>query len=110
MSFYFDGHWSASHLFRNLSDSEQVRLEALRSIARQDAEVAVPALEKIIREDPSPALRYKAVHYLGRYLDEEGVLSLLEDVIKNDSNIDVRKKAIYVLSKSKDPRAVDILE
>jgi HEAT repeat protein len=47
---------------------------------------------------------------LGRFLEDERVVPILGDIIKDDSNLTVRKKAIYLLGKSKDPRAVDILE
>jgi len=102
----FDGH----KLFKNLSDEEEIRLQALRSVARQDINQAVPALEKIAREDPSPALRYEAVRQLGRFFEDQRVVPILGEVVKNDNSLTVRKKAIQLLGKSKDPRAVEILE
>lgn len=102
----FDGH----KLFRNLSDEEEIRLQALRSVVRQDIDQAVPALEKIAREDPSPALRYEAVRQLGRFFEDQRVVPILGEVVKNDNSLTVRKKAIQLLGKSRDPRAVEILE
>ncbi len=99
-----------SRLFRELSDDEEIRLQALRSVARDGANTAIPALEKTLQNDPSPALRYQAVRYLARYLDDERTAPLLGNVIENDKNVEVRKKAIKILGKSEDPRAVEILE
>lgn len=104
------GNDGASRLFDDLSEDEELRLQALRSVARQSADVAIPALEKALRKDKSPAVRYQALRYLSRFLDEDDrIVPLLGEVIRHDENISVRKKAIRTLGKSKDPRAVEIL-
>jgi hypothetical protein len=109
-NFDFDEVAGTSHLFGELSEDEEIRLQALRSIARQEAATAIPALEKTLRNDPSPALRYQAVRYLYRFIDDERTVPLLAEVIANDKNVTVRKSAIRLLGKSNDPRAVEILE
>lgn len=104
--------------FDDLSEDEALRLQALRSLVRaegvpegKEAATIVPALEKILQEDPSPAVRYQAVQYLARFLNQdERVVPLLGRVIREDSNLRVRKKAIRILGQSKDPRAVEILQ
>lgn len=106
----FDWDVESLKLFRDLSDEEQLRLQALRSLARRDADQAIPALEKTLREDASAALRYEAVRQLGGFLEDSRVVPLLGKAAKNDKNLAVRKKAVRLLSKSKDPRAVEILE
>ncbi len=104
------GNDGASRLFDDLSEDEELRLQALRSFARQPADVAIPALEKSLRNDKSPAVRYRAVSYLRKFLDEDDrIVPLLSEVIRRDENIKVRKKAIRILGESKDPRAVEIL-
>lgn len=108
ISFYFDTQ--SSKLFKDLSEEEELRLQALRSVARQDVDKALPALEKTAKEDASPALRYEAVRQLGRFFEDPRVVPILGEVIKNDSSLEVRKKAIQLLGRSKDPRAVEILE
>lgn len=110
MDFTFSHDFEGHKLFKNLSDEEQIRLQALRSVARQDIGQAIPALEKIALEDPSPALRYEAVRQLGRFFEDQRVVPILGEVVKNDNSLTVRKKAIQLLGKSKDPRAVEILE
>ena len=106
----YDFRSGAHRLYRDLSDEEHIRLQAVRSVARQDIDKAIPALEKIAKEDSSPAVRYEAVRKLGRFLDDERVVPVLGNIVKNDRNLTVRKKAIHLLGKSKDPRAVEILE
>ena len=104
------GNDGASRLFDDLSEDEELRLQALRSVARQPADVAIPALEKSLRNDKSPAVRYRAVSYLRKFLDEDDrIVPLLSEVIRRDENIKVRKKAIRILGESKDPRTVEIL-
>ncbi len=100
----------ALKLFRDLNEEEQLRLRALRSLARRDADQAIPALEKTLREDASPALRYEAVRQLGRFLEDPRVAPLLGETAKSDPNLAVRKKAVRLLGKSKDPRVVEILQ
>ena len=108
--YYEDGDWDHSNLFEDLSDEEQLKIAALRSISRQYPNKAIPAIEEVIKEDPNPALRYEAVRHLRRFLDDKRVVPILGKVAKNDKNVDVRKKAIYLLGKSGDKRAVKILE
>ena len=108
--YYEDGDWDHSHLFEDLSEQEQLKIAALRSISRQDRDKAIPALEKVIKEESNPALRYEAVRHLRRFLDDKRVVPILGKVAKDDKNVDVRKKAIYLLGKSGDKRAVKILE
>ncbi len=108
--YYEDGDWDHSDLFEDLSEGDQLKIAALRSISRQDADKAIPAMEKVIKEESNPALRYEAVRHLRRFLDDKRVVPLLGKVAKNDKNVDVRKKAILLLGKSGDKRAVKILE
>ena len=103
-------HWDNTALFENLSEDEEIKVSAIRSMGRQDAEKAVPALIKIIEKDSNPAYRYEAVQRLRRFVDKKGVLETLANVAKNDKNVDVRKKAIYVLGKSENPKAVEVLK
>ncbi|MCB0307467.1 MAG: HEAT repeat domain-containing protein, partial [Calditrichaeota bacterium] len=101
----------APGMFKNLTEQEELRLEALRSVVRKGSDrEALAALEKVLKGDDSPALRYEAVRQLEHFTDEEAAIKLLGDAAKNDSHVKVRKKAIQVLGRSGDPRAVEILE
>jgi len=108
--YYEDGDWDHSHLFEDLSEQEQLKIAALQSISRQDADKAIPALEKVIKEESNPALRYEAVRQLRRFLDDKRVVPILGEVAQYDKNVDVRKRAILLLGKSGDKRAVKILK
>ncbi|MCB9086728.1 MAG: HEAT repeat domain-containing protein [Calditrichae bacterium] len=113
MNFNFNRHWDyhAPGMFKNLTEQEELRLEALRSVVRKGSDrEALAALEKVLKGDDSPALRYEAVRQLEHFTDEEAAIKLLGDAAKNDSHVKVRKKAIQVLGRSGDPRAVEILE
>jgi len=99
-----------SDLFEDLSEDEQLRVSALRSLGRQNTNKAIPAIEKFLKEEANPALRYEAVRQLRNFFDDERVVPILGKVAKTDKNIDVRKKAIRLLGKSNDKRAVKILE
>ena len=107
--YYEDGDWDHSDLFEDLSEKDQLKVAAIRSLSHQNADKAIPAIQKVLDEETNPALRYEAVRHLRRFLDDKRVVPILGKVAKNDNNIDVRKKAIYLLGKSGDPRAVKIL-
>jgi len=100
----------ASNPFGDLDEEDRLRLEALRAIANRSTGDAVPRLQRVLREERSPALRYEAVRLLGRFGSDKRVVPILGEVARKDKNIEVRKEAIYLLGKSGDPRAVSILE
>ncbi len=106
---YQDGH---SRFYRDLSEKEEMRLQALRSMIRRsnDETAALDALEDVIRNDKSTAMRYEAVRMLRYYLDNDRTLDILGRAAGKDYHIGVRKKALQLLGKSGDPRAVDIIE
>ena len=108
--YYEDGDWDHDDLFEDLNEKDQLKVAAIRSLSHQNADKAIPAIQKVLDEETNPALRYEAVRNLRRFLDDKRVVPILGKVAKNDNNIDVRKKAIYLLGKSGDPRAVKILE
>ena len=106
---HFD-QWDHSDLFENLSEDEEIKLSAIRSMGKQESEKAIPALKKVLNKGSTPAFRYEAVRQLRKFLDEDGVLETLAKVAQSDKNVEVRKKAIYVLGRCKDPKAVEILK
>lgn len=106
----FDCDVEAHHVFQNLGDEEQVRLQALRSLACRGADQAIEAYRQTQRPKSSPAMRYEAVRLLGHFLDDERVLTYVADAAKSDKNLQVRKKAIALLGKSRDPRSAKALQ
>ena len=96
-------------IINDLSEDEEIKITAICSLGRQEAERAVPVLIKIIEAETNPALRYEAVRQLRKFSDENAVLETLAKTAQKDGNVEVRKQAIYVLGKSKNPKAAEIL-
>lgn len=101
---------AAHKVFHDLSDEEQVRLQALRSLACRGADQAIAAYQQVQKQKASPAMRYEAVRQLGNFLEDGRVLTFIGDAARADRNIEVRKKAIALLGKSRDPQSTKILE
>lgn len=104
------GEWGYSDRFNNLTDEEELRVQALRSVARKDDGETIAMIEKVLKQDESAAVRYHAVRLLRQNLDNDKVIDLLGETARNDSNTDVKKTAIRLLGKSGSPRAVEILQ
>lgn len=103
-------HEGADNLFSSLTEDEEIRIQALRALSRQSTDDRFQAIDKVLQQDPSPAVRYTAVQGLAHDLDQERVVVLLGKVARDDSHLQVRKRAIRLLGKSSHPRAVEILE
>lgn len=101
---------AAHQVFHDLSEEEQVRLQALRTLACKGPDQAITAYQQVQKQKARPAFRYEAIRQLGHYLEDGRVLPLIADAAKTDKNIEVRKKAIALLGKSRDPRSTKILE
>ncbi len=108
--FEFEYHGASTSMYRDLSDNEQLKISALRSMKRKPAEEVLPVVEKIFRDSKSPAVRYEAINLLRYHLDAEKTIELLGQVAKSDKNVYVRKKAVRILGRSRDTQAVKILE
>lgn len=108
--FEFEYHGESTSMYRDLSDNEQLKISALRSMKRKSADEVLPVVEKILKEEKSEALRYESVNLLKYHLDSEKAIKLLGQVAKSDNNVEVRKRAVRILGRSKDTNAVKILE
>ncbi|MFQ5631841.1 MAG: HEAT repeat domain-containing protein [bacterium] len=106
---HWNGEWQHSR-FRDLSDEEELRVQALRSVAREDDDEAMAMIEKVLQQDESAAVRYQAVRLLRRHLKKDKTIDLLGATARNDKNAEVKKAAIRLLGKSGSPRAVEILQ
>ncbi|WP_058367142.1 redoxin domain-containing protein [Haloparvum sedimenti] len=73
-------------------DDVQVRTVAATALGVLRADGAVPALERVVREDPDPLARSAATVALGR-IGAEGALDLLRDRAASDGSKDVRHQA-----------------
>jgi|GEM_PF-6167844 len=107
----FSSGGDMKRLFPGITDDEILKIQAMRSLTRQSTETAVPTLSKIAKKGKSAAQRYMAVTLLSRYLKKDrSIVPLLGEVALNDENVNVRKRAVVTLGKSKDSRAISILE
>ena len=79
----------------NVQD-EDLKLYALQALGNQDAERAVPMLEKIIRGDSSARLKERAMFVLAQMSDPRA-RKLLAEAAKDDARPEVQGKAIQYL-------------
>ncbi|MBN2091185.1 HEAT repeat domain-containing protein, partial [candidate division KSB1 bacterium] len=63
--------WHDNGLFDDLTEKEEIKISAIRSMGKQQAEKAIPALNKILENESSPVLRYEAVRQLRKFVDDE---------------------------------------
>jgi HEAT repeat protein len=99
-----------SYLVESLSDdSDNVRLEAVRTLAKVDGSSAIDPLILVARKDRDPYIRYEAVRLLRRIgVGYPQVLELALTVLK-DSHQDVRSQAARLLGNFHDDRSIEPL-
>ncbi|KAA3609301.1 MAG: hypothetical protein DWQ05_22680 [Calditrichaeota bacterium] len=100
----------ARKLFSDLSDDEEIKIQAIRALDKNNATATLPVLQKLFDREASPAIRYAATRKLHYFLKNEKSIDLLGDRARNDPNIQVRKAAISILGKSDKKKAKAILE
>lgn len=98
------------HLIQSLSDdSDNVRLEAIRALARVAGPNAIDPLIQVARKDRESYIRFEAVRLLRRIgVGYPRVLDLAFLALK-DSNRDVRSQAARLLGNFQDERSVEPL-
>ncbi|MBN2009343.1 HEAT repeat domain-containing protein [candidate division KSB1 bacterium] len=105
----FHYHIGGVQKFRDLNDDERTRVQAIRCLGKMEADQAIPAITKIMKNDDNPAFRYEAVRQLRYFLERADVVSLLVDTAKNDTNVHVRKMAVDLLGKADSDQARNAL-
>lgn len=98
------------NLIQSLSDdSDNVRLEAIRALAKVNGPDAIDPLIKVARKDRDPYIRFEAVRLLRRIgVGYHRVLNLAISALK-DSYRDVRSQAARLLGNFQDERSVEPL-
>jgi len=96
--------------YSNLTEDEQLKIAALRAMKRKQSDEVILAVEKILRTEESPSIRFEAVNLLRYHLDDARSIELLGHAAKSDANIEIRKRAVNILGRSADAQAVKILE
>ena len=79
----------------NVQD-EELKLFAIQALAAQDAEQAVPMLEKLVRGTGSPKVKERAMFVLAQMSDPRA-RKILADAAKDDAHPEIQSKAIQYL-------------
>lgn len=98
------------HIIESLKDdSDNVRLEAVKALAKIGGNNAVDPLVKTAKSDRDPYIRYEAVRVLRRIgVGHHNVLDLALSALK-DKNRDVRSQAARLLGNFQDERSIQPL-
>jgi hypothetical protein len=94
---------------RNLSDEEQVRLQALAALLNNDEKTALPEIKNLARQHENWAMRAAAVSMLANAESAEAI-PLLEEVLNKDADQRVRKAAVRALSCREEPAAREVVK
>ena len=99
-----------SHIVKSLEDdSDNVRLEAVRALAKIDEPHAVDPLIHVVKTDRDPYIRYEAARYLRRIgVGYTQVLGLGLSALKDPSR-DVRSQAARLLGNFQDEASIEPL-
>ena len=99
-----------SHIVRSLDDdSDNVRLEAVRALAKIDGPNGVDPLIDVVKTDRDPYIRYEAARYLRRIgVGYPQVLGLALSALKDPSR-DVRSQAARLLGNFQDEASIEPL-
>lgn len=99
----------AGRLTELLADpASMVRCQAARTVGRLGCADAVPALRRMIRDDPEPLNRLTALETLAA-MDRPGELPFLIELARLASSPFVRAKACELIAGHRDPRVVEAL-
>lgn len=107
----FGGGWSFGHreYTKNLSEDEQIRMQALAALLDNDEKMALPEIQTVARRSENWAMRAYAVSMLAN-AESAGVIPILEEVLNKDSDQRVRKAAVGALSRRDEPAAREALK
>jgi hypothetical protein len=94
---------------KNLSDNEQLQLQALAALLDRDEKAALPEIERMARQHENWAMRASAVTMLSGSESSE-VIPILEEVLNKDADKRVRRAAVHALSCREEPEAREVLK
>ncbi|NUO82484.1 HEAT repeat domain-containing protein [candidate division KSB1 bacterium] len=103
-----DGWHGSSRQYRQyLSEDEEVRLNALRSLLNQDEKLALPEAQRLLQED-NWAIRAAVLEMLGEAESNDAV-RILRTALQTDTDKRVKRAAIRALSQRDEPEAREAL-
>ncbi|MCG3120057.1 MAG: hypothetical protein ALAOOOJD_02641 [bacterium] len=109
MSFGQGWSWGGRAYAKNLSDEEQIRLQALSALLHQDENAALPEIKSMARQNENWAMRASAVALLA-HVESAEVIPILDEVLNKDTDQRVRKAAVRALSQRDEPAAREALK
>lgn len=109
MSFGHGWSWSGRAYTKNLTDEEQIRLQALSALLHQDEKAALPEIKSMARQNENWAMRASAVSLLA-HVESAEVIPILDEVLNQDADQRVRKAAVRALSQRDEPAAREALK
>jgi hypothetical protein len=93
----------------NLSDDEQVRIQALAALMSQDEIAALPEIKRLCREHENWAMRAAAVSLLASSESAES-LKIFDEVLRYDADHRVRRAVVRALANRPEAEAREILK
>jgi hypothetical protein len=94
---------------KELSEDDQVRLQALAALLNNDEKTALPEIKTLARQNENWAMRAYAVSMLAN-AESADVVPILEEVLNKDTDQRVRKAAVRALSQRDEPAAREALK
>jgi hypothetical protein len=106
-----DLRWGFEHgaYAEQLTDDEQVNLQALAALLDRDEKTALPEIKRLAREHENWAMRASAVAMLADSESAES-LAILDEALNKDADRRVRKAAVRTLANRSEPEAREILK
>jgi hypothetical protein len=93
----FGWDWQTEAYAKNLTDDEQVHLQALAALLDRDETTALPELKRLAREHANWAMRASTVAMLA-HAESSNVLPILDEALNKDTDQRVRLAAVRALA------------
>lgn len=106
---YSFGDFFSKEYAENLTDDEQIKIQALAGLLSQDEKTALPEIKHLARQHPNWAMRAAAVSLLAGAESTEA-LAILDEALQQDADHRVRLAAVRALSNRSEPEAREILK
>ncbi len=105
---WHDGWHGSSRQYRQyLSEDEEVRLNALRSLFNQDEKLALPEAQRLLQDD-NWAIRATVLEMLGE-VENQAAVGILRAALQKETDKRVKRAAIRALSQRDEPEAREAL-
>ncbi|MDZ7344629.1 MAG: HEAT repeat domain-containing protein, partial [candidate division KSB1 bacterium] len=103
------GNFFSKAYAENLTDDEQIKIQALDGLLSQDEKTALPEIKQLARQHPNWAMRAAAVGLLAEVESPEA-LTILSETLQHDNDHRVRLTAVRALSNRSEPETREALK